>query len=117
MDFDLIRYLPGMAKISRQGQIYNTLPKRAYASPNWSDVKTFEFNFILAANTATKFKNMYLCITMQIKKKNNVPNNIDATLITVNNLFTHFMKEIDTLRYGDDQHILPTNNVVNIYKY
>ena len=25
MDFDLIRYLPGMAKIIRQGQIYNGL--------------------------------------------------------------------------------------------
>ena len=24
MDFDLIKYLPGMAKISRQGQIYNS---------------------------------------------------------------------------------------------
>ena len=28
MDFDLISYLLGVAKISRQGQIYNTLPKR-----------------------------------------------------------------------------------------
>ena len=27
MDFDLISYLLGVAKISREGQIYNTLPK------------------------------------------------------------------------------------------
>ena len=38
-------------------------------------------------------------------------------MITVNNFFVHFIKEIDILRYGDDQHILPTNNVVDIYRY
>lgn len=68
IDFDLIIYLPGMAKILRQGQIYNALPKKTYTSPNWSDMKTFEFNVILAANTAIYFNNMYLCIPMQIKK-------------------------------------------------
>ena len=37
MDFDLIEYIPGMTNISRQGQIYNALPKKAYASPNYVD--------------------------------------------------------------------------------
>ena len=40
MDFDQIRYLPGMSKISRQGQIYNVLPEKAYDSPNCFDLKT-----------------------------------------------------------------------------
>lgn len=40
MDFDMIRYLPGMGKISRQGHIYDALPKKAYASPNYVDKKT-----------------------------------------------------------------------------
>ena len=68
MDYDLIRYLPGMAKISRQGKIYNAHPQRVYASPNWSDLRTFEFNMLLTANTRTNLKNMHLCIPMQIKK-------------------------------------------------
>ena len=61
-----------MDKILRQGKIYNVLPKKAYASPNWSDMNTFEFNLILAANTATNVNNMYLltiCIPMDIKKR------------------------------------------------
>ena len=33
MDFYLIKYLPGMTKISRHGQIYNALTKKAHASP------------------------------------------------------------------------------------
>ena len=55
MDFDLIRYLSGMAKISRQNQIYNALLKKAYASPNWPNMKSFEFNFILAAKITANF--------------------------------------------------------------
>ena len=105
-----------MPKISRQGQIQNAFPKKAYALPNWSEMKTFFFNLILAANITTNFNKMYRCIPIQIKKKN-VTNDIDATLITVNNFFAHFIKEIVTSRYRDDQHILPTNNVVNIYRY
>ena len=34
MDYDLIRYIPSMVKISRQGQIYSVHPQRVYASPN-----------------------------------------------------------------------------------
>ena len=37
MDFHLIRYLPWIAKISRQ--VYNGLPRKAYASPNYVDKK------------------------------------------------------------------------------
>ena len=69
MNYDLIRYLPGMAKISRQGQIHSVHPQRVYASPNWSDLRTFEFNMFLTADTATNFNNIYVCIPLQIKKR------------------------------------------------
>ena len=85
MDLDLIRYLPDVAKISRQGQIFSALP-------NWSDLRTFEFNILLVANRATNFNNVHLCIPMQIIKKANVATDIDDGLITVNNFFAHFIK-------------------------
>ena len=47
MDYEVIRYLPGMTKISRQGQIYSVHPKRIYASCNWPDLRTFEFNILV----------------------------------------------------------------------
>ena len=37
--------------------------------------------------------------------------------MTVNTFFAHFIKEIDTRRYGDNISILPTNNTINIYRY
>ena len=41
---------------------------------------------------------------------------MDADLITVNNLFGHWITDIDIRRYPDDTRILPTNNNVNVYQ-
>ena len=117
MDYDLIRYLPCMAKISRQGKTYNAHPQRMYASPNWSDLRAFEFNMLLIANMATNFNNMHLCMPMKIKKNTNVATDIEEDFIMVNNFFAHFIKEIHIKRYGDDVRILPTNNTVHVYRY
>ena len=114
MDYDFIRYLPGMEKISRQGQIY---PQRVYASPGWSYLRTFEFNMLLTADTATDFDNMHLCIPMQIKNNSNAANDIVDDLMIVNNFFVQFVKEIDIRRYGNDIRILSTNNNVDVYRY
>ena len=38
-------------------------------------------------------------------------------MITVNNFFCYWLKEIDTRRYPDDIRILPTNNTVEICQY
>ena len=75
MDHDLIRCLPGMTKISREGQIYSAHPQRVHASLNWSDLRTFEFNMFLTADAATNFDNMHLGIPLQIKKR--------QTLVTI----------------------------------
>ena len=83
MNYNFIRYLPGMPKISRQGQIYSAHPQRVYASPNWYDLRKFEFNMLLTADTATNFSNMHLYIPLQIKKSTNTANDIDDDLMTV----------------------------------
>ena len=56
-------------------------------------------------------------INVQIKKNSNPATNIDATLVTVNNFFAHWLKEIDIKRCPDDVRILPTNNTVSISDY
>ena len=119
MDFELIRYLPGMEKISRQGQIFSVLPQRAYASLNRLDLRAFEFNILLEVSTAANFNNMHLCIPMQINKKTNVVADIDDDLIVVNNFCAHFIKEIICLLClcGDNVRILPTSNTVGVYRY
>ena len=39
------------------------------------------------------------------------------TEITVNNIFGHWIKEIDIKCLSDDIPILPTTNTIDIYKY
>ena len=79
IDCDLIRYHPGMAKISRQGQIYSVHPQIVYISPKRSDLRTFGFNMLLTTDAAKNFNNMYLCIPLQMT---NAANDIDDGFMT-----------------------------------
>ena len=38
-------------------------------------------------------------------------------MITVNNFFEHWIKDIDIRQYPDDTRILPTNNNDDVYQY
>ena len=58
-----------------------------------------------------------IVLPVQIKKGTNAAQNIDATMIMVNNFFVHWLKEVDIKLYPDDIRILPTNNTVDIYRY
>ena len=57
MDYDLIRYLPSLVKVSRQGKIYSIHSQRVYASPGWSDLRIFDFNILLTVNTVNNYGN------------------------------------------------------------
>ena len=45
MDYNLIRYLPGLATVSGQEQIYNIILEKAYASSNYTDKKHLNLIF------------------------------------------------------------------------
>ena len=51
IDVSLIRYIPGLSNVSRQGKIFNIVPKKAYATSAYSHKKTLEFTIELGANT------------------------------------------------------------------
>ena len=70
MDYNLIRYLPGLATVSGQEQIYNIILEKAYASSNYTDKKTLEFNFLLATNTYTNYSSLMIVLPIHIKKSN-----------------------------------------------
>ena len=44
---------------------------------------------------------MLLCFTITIRKKSHVAEAIDAGMITVNNFFAHWIKDISMKRYGN----------------
>ena len=47
MDKDVMKYIPGMAPISYQGQIDFVDTKRTYAASTYSDMQQLEFNLRL----------------------------------------------------------------------
>ena len=82
-DASLATYIPALADVSTQRQIYSIVPKKAYAAQTYIDQKTLELNVILAANTYTNYSSMCVVLPIQIMKKTDETKNIDGTLITV----------------------------------
>ena len=111
----LIKYIPGVSNVSRQGKIFNNVPKKAYVTSTYSDKKTLEFTIELVAKTHRNYSSM--CIVLPIQTKKSTDKTANFNKITVNNFFCHWLKEVDARRYPDNVRILPTNNTFEIYQY
>ena len=67
IDFNLLRYIPGLTKIAYQGQIYSLQTKQEYTSETYVQKSNLEFDVILPSNEYANFNNMHLCIPIKIK--------------------------------------------------
>ena len=54
---------------------------------------------------------------MKILKNTNQNIDIDNDLITVNNFFAHFVKEVNVTKYGSDKELIPTFSPCEIHQY
>ena len=121
MDFNLVRYIPGLANVATQGQIDSFNTNRKYADENYKDKNTLEFNIQLSANRYAIFNSMHICLPIKLKSKahnaKHNANDVAAGLIPVNNFFAHWFKEINMKRHGDNIPILPLRNTVDVYGY
>ena len=117
MDKDVMKYIPGMAPVSYQGQIDFVDTKRTYAASTYSDMQQLEFNLEVVNNHYMNFSNMVLCLPIAFRKKTNKAAAIDATMIPVNNFFAHWIKDVTVKRYGDDIAVLPINTTLDTYRY
>ena len=116
MDFNLIRYIPGLTNIAYLGQFYSVQTKRKYASETYVQKNDLEFGTILSSNEYTNFNNMHLCLPIKIKSKVDNNNDITAGTIPVNNFFAHWIKEVDIKRYGGGIPFLPLKTI-EVYRY
>ena len=57
------------------------------------------------------------CFPMKMKKKTNQNSDIDGDMITVNNFFAHFIREISVTKYESDKELIPTFSLSGIYQY
>ena len=56
-------------------------------------------------------------LVVPIYFKKSTDKTADVNVVTVNNFFARWLKEIDIRRYPDDARILPTNDTVEVYNY
>ena len=110
MSYDILRYIPGLSQIAYQGQIHSTEIKKKNVDDTYKNEKVIEFNIPHTANHYTNAQNMHICFPIKIKSALDNNNDIAAGVITVNNVFAQWIKEIDIKSYGDDIPILPLIN-------
>ena len=117
LSYNMLKYICGLVKIGYQGQLHLTETKRKYVDEFYKSKKVIEFNVQLTANHFTNFQKVHLCFPIKIKSAAGNDKDITADVISVNNCYTHWIKEINIKRYGVDIPILLLTNTVNIYRY
>ena len=106
------------SKTSASGSIWRNLnKKKAYVNDTYKGHRVAGFNIELTNNQYINFHNVHLIFPMKIKKGTNKASNLDSTVMTVNNFFAHWIKEIDIKWYSDEIPILLLINRVDIYRY
>ena len=116
-DADLAKYIPGLLDLAIQGMLDDIDTREKTAHPSYKDKEQLNFQVLLTENYYVNPNNIHLCFPIKIKKKSDNNSDIDADLITVNNFFAHWIKEISITRYGSDKELPPTFSPWEVYQY
>ena len=116
-DADLVKYIPGLADLAIQGMLDDIDTREKVAHPSYKDKEQLDFQILLTENYYANPSNIHICFPIKFKKKSNNKSDIDDDLITANNSFAHWVKEIIITKYGSDKELLPTFTPWEIYQY
>ena len=81
--------------------------KEKSAHPSYKDMEQLNLQILLTENYYVNPNGIHICFPIKIKRKTNNALDIDVDLITVNNFFAHWVKEISITRYGSDKELPP----------
>ena len=116
-DADLAKYIPGLLDLAIQGMLDDIDTREKTAHPSYKDKEQLDFQVLLTENYYVNPNNIHLCFPIKIKKKSDNNSDINANLITVNNFFTHRIKEISITRYSSNKELPPTFSPWEVYQY
>ena len=80
-------------------------------------MEQLDFQILLTENYYVNPNGTHICFPIKIKKGTNKASNIDADLITVNNFFTYWVKEVSITKYGSGKELPPTFSPYEVYQY
>ena len=117
-DENLAKYIPALLELAFQGMSEDIDTKEKTAHPSYKDMEQLDFQILLTENYHVNLNGIHICFPIKIKKnKTNKALDIDGDLITVNNIFAHWVKEISITRYGSDKELPPTFSPYEMYQY
>ena len=106
---DLARHIPGTLALAFQGMLDDIKTMEQLAHPSYKDLETLDFNLILDKNLYTNLNSVHFVFPIKFKKKTNINADIGTDLITVNNFFANWKKEISITKYGRNIELIPTS--------
>ena len=116
-DADIAKYITGLTDLAIQGTLDDIDTREKVAHSSYKDKEQLDFQILLTENYYGNPANIQICFPMRIKKKSNNNSDIDGDLITVNNFFAHWVKEISIAKYGSDKELPPTFSPWEVYQY
>ena len=69
MDFNLIKYIPGLADCEAQGQVDSFNTRRKHVDETYKNKDSLEFNIQFNANHYTNFNSIHIRLPIKIKSK------------------------------------------------
>ena len=116
-DADVARYIPGTLELAYQGMLDDIKTIEQVAHPSHKDLETFDFQLLHDKNLYANLNSVHFVFLLKIKKLTNESANIDDNLLTVNNFFARWIKEISITKYGTNKELTPTTSPQEIYQY
>ena len=116
-DADLAKYISGLMDLGMQGMLDDIDTREKVAHPSYKDKEQLDFQILLTENYYVNPANIHICFPIKMKKKSNNNSDIDDDLITVNNFFAHWVKEVSITKYGSDKELPPTFSPWEVYQY
>ena len=113
-DADLVKYTPGPVDLAIQGILDDIDTREKVVSPSHKDKEELDFQF-LTDNYYVNPSNIHIYFPIKILKKSNNSSNIDGDLISVNNFFAHWVKEVRITKYGSNKELPPTFTPWEVY--
>ena len=102
-DADLAKYIPDLMELAIQGMLDHSDTREKVAHPSYKDKEQLDFQILLTENYYVNPANIHICFPIKIKKKSNNSSDIDDDLITKNNFFANWVKELSITKYGSDR--------------
>ena len=116
-DADLAKYIPGLTDLAIQGMLDDIDTREKVAHPSYRDKEQLDFQILLTENYYVNLANIHICFRIKILNSSDNTADIDSDLITVNNFFAHWVKEINITKYGSDKELPPTFSPWKVHQY